>query len=373
MKNAENKPNRMGGGSENLATTEAEKVNNFVLAEQQKMLRLHPQIRNAQGDVVEMSAEQFGSFVLDHYSSVSFNWVNDFAKYRDEHAMGPLVAQLKSNMDEISCDYIERFVRLHDVARVGAHCLVSQDLLLSPSDRMLLERNRQQVLAGNPPFLQQVNLEWSSSFTNWYGLYDMPAHVLKAIDGKAVFDVGGYIGDTLPLLRALFPHSQILSFEPDEHNFQQLQRLMPDEIAAGTILAFQQGLADKPGKLTLTQQSTGVESVATLLEGTKGLRTTEVDISTVDTVVKERNLDVGLIKIDVEGFEPQVIQGALETIKSQKPVLVIAIYHQPEEFYELKPFLEQLNLGYKFRMRRSCFCNLLYELVLIAYPEEADA
>ena len=143
MKNAENKPNRMGGGgSENLATTEAEKVNNFVLAEQQKMLRLHPQIRNAQGDVVEMSAEQFGSFVLDHYSSVSFNWVNDFAKYRDEHAMGPLVAQLKSNMDEISCDYIERFVRLHDVARVGAHCLVSQDLLLSPSDRMLLERNR---------------------------------------------------------------------------------------------------------------------------------------------------------------------------------------------------------------------------------------
>ena len=68
-----------------------------------------------------------------------------------------------------------------------------------------------------------------------------------------------------------------------------------------------------------------------------------------------------------------MIQGALETIKSQKPVLVIAIYHQPEEFYELKPFLEQLNLGYKFRMRRSCFCNLLYELVLIAYPEEADA
>ena len=146
---------------------------------------------------------------------------------------------------------------------------------------------------------------------------------------------------------------------------------MPDELAAGTILAFQQGLADKQGKLTLTQQSTGVESVATLLEGKKGLRTTEVDISTVDAVVKERNLDVGLIKIDVEGFEPQVIQGALETIKSQKPVLVIAIYHQPEEFYELKPFLEKLNLGYKFRMRRSCFCSLLCELVLIAYPEEA--
>ena len=156
----------------------------------------------------------------------------------------------------------------------------------------------------------------------------------------AVFDVGGYIGDTLPILRALFPQSQLLSFEPDEQNFQQLVKLMPDEVAAGTIVPFQQGLADKQGTITLTQQSNGPEAVATMLPGSKGLRTTEVEINTVDAVVKERNLEVGLIKVDVEGFEPQVIQGALETIKSQKPVLVLATYHQPDEYYELKPYLD---------------------------------
>ena len=322
----------MGGGKSNSSQIDLknQRGRDIAIASQREKLRFKPQMRTADGRDVPLTAEQFGDFVLDHYNFCHFQWVEDFAKYREAHAMGPVLAKLKAGMDEVSCDYVDRSERLHDIARVGGSCLVSDDLLWSPTDKMLLERNLNQVAAGNPPFLQQVNLDWSSSYTNWYGLYDMPAEVLKAVNGKAVFDVGGYIGDTLPILRALFPQSQLLSFEPDEQNFQQLVKLLP---------------------------------------GSKGLRTTEVEINTVDAVVKERNLEVGLIKVDVEGFEPQVIQGALETIKSQKPVLVLATYHQPDEYYELKPYLESLNLGYKFRLRRSCFCFPLCDVVLIAYVE----
>ena len=49
--------------------------------------------------------------------------------------------------------------------------------------------------------------------------------------------------------------------------------------------------------------------------------------------------------------------------------MVLATYHQPDEYYELKPYLESLNLGYKFRLRRSCFCFPLCDVVLIAYVE----
>ena len=48
---------------------------------------------------------------------------------------------------------------------------------------------------------------------------------------------------------------------------------------------------------------------------------------------------------DVEGFEPEVIRGALETIKKSHPVLVLSFYHTPEEFYEIKSYIESLNLG----------------------------
>lgn len=73
--------------------------------------------------------------------------------------------------------------------------------------------------------------------------------------------------------------------------------------------------------------------------------------------------------MDIEGFEPEAIQGAINTIKEQKPMLLIAIYHTLEEFYELKGYLEELNLGYKFAIRRNAFTNSLTELVLVDYQE----
>ena len=44
------------------------------------------------------------------------------------------------------------------------------------------------------------------------------------------------------------------------------------------------------------------------------------------------------------------MKGALETIKEQKPVLIISIYHNYSDFFEIKPMIEDLNLGYKFKI-----------------------
>ena len=71
---------------------------------------------------------------------------------------------------------------------------------------------------------------------------------------------------------------------------------------------------------------------------------------TLDSYVKENNIEVGLIKTDLEGFEQPFLRGAIETIKEQKPVLIISIYHNYSDFFEIKPMLENLNLGYKFKI-----------------------
>ncbi len=44
------------------------------------------------------------------------------------------------------------------------------------------------------------------------------------------------------------------------------------------------------------------------------------------------------------------LSGAVETIKSQKPMLFISIYHSVEDFFEIKPWIENLDLGYKFEI-----------------------
>lgn len=51
-------------------------------------------------------------------------------------------------------------------------------------------------------------------------------------------------------------------------------------------------------------------------------------------------------------------------------MLAISIYHSPEDFFLLKPYLESLNLGYRFMVRRSDFVFPMASQILIACPEE---
>jgi len=71
----------------------------------------------------------------------------------------------------------------------------------------------------------------------------------------------------------------------------------------------------------------------------------------IDEFVEERALNVGLIKLDVEGAEYEVVLGVKETIMKQKPILVISLYHTFKDFFEIKPLIESWGLGYKFEIR----------------------
>jgi FkbM family methyltransferase len=68
----------------------------------------------------------------------------------------------------------------------------------------------------------------------------------------------------------------------------------------------------------------------------------EVPVKTIDSFNFE---NVSLIKVDVEGFEDKVIQGAIETIKRCKPILYVEV-DRPHIQEKLPAILEQL--GYTF-------------------------
>ena len=76
---------------------------------------------------------------------------------------------------------------------------------------------------------------------------------------------------------------------------------------------------------------------------------------------------LGLIKSDTEGYESKIIDGAANLIKKYKPVLVIAIYYTPEDFFEMKDKIAKLNPDYKFMIRRSEFIIPTADFILIAY------
>ena len=319
-----------------------------------------------------LNAAQFGQYVLNNYSTLTFfNFAQNFIPYREQHFMAELVGKLKAGMDDVSCAYIEHQEKLYNLLPLLPQLLLKKEEIFTPTDRMLLERCEKMTAAGRPAFLKQVNLEWRSEYTNFYGLYDTPQEVLAQVNGKAVLDVGAYVGDSMSLFRDLFPQSPMYAFEPDDNNLKRLEQLLAADIAAGRLHACHYGVGDKHGVLNLHFSKFGksTTSLQNQAQPTQGQQET-VEVVTIDEFVAQHQLQVGLIKADIEGGEPEVVYGALETIKSQKPLLVLAIYHNAKEYYELKPFLESLNLGYSFKLRRSCFCNPFCELVLIAVPPQ---
>ena len=100
----------------------------------------------------------------------------------------------------------------------------------------------------------------------------------------------------------------------------------------------------------------------------KNTFTEEVDVITLDEYVSQNCIEVGLIKVDIEGAEQMFLQGAKETLCSQKPILIISIYHSPEDFFFIKPEIESWNLGYTFKIYKCMSEGFITETILIAEP-----
>jgi FkbM family methyltransferase len=112
------------------------------------------------------------------------------------------------------------------------------------------------------------------------------------------------------------------------------------------------GLSDRSKKTSMTDWGIGASAANVALGMAQEEDVVEeIELISIDDFVNENNLDVGVIKLDVEGLEYSAIKGALNTIKNQKPVLLIAVYHTVRDLLEIKPMLEELDLGYTFMLR----------------------
>lgn len=63
-----------------------------------------------------------------------------------------------------------------------------------------------------------------------------------------------------------------------------------------------------------------------------------------------------------------MLRGAAEVIRKHRPVLLLTIYHNPEEFFGQYRFWESLGLNYRYHIVP--LQAMVHELTLIAYPAE---
>lgn len=188
------------------------------------------------------------------------------------------------------------------------------------------------------------------------------------IEGKTIIDAGAYIGDSSMVLADTTPCKNVIAFEPSPSNFDRLKQTLKlnhrDDIIPVNV-----GLGNKSGTLKFLDTSgMGSSFIENLKINSENQKLLDIPVVTLDEYVQEYNIKVGLIKTDLQGYEQIFLSGAKETIKTQKPILILSIYHTFSDFFDIKPFIEKLDCNYKFKIHRPLDGNILAETKLIAEP-----
>lgn len=189
---------------------------------------------------------------------------------------------------------------------------------------------------------------------------------INQIKNKSIIDAGGFIGDSAIVLSD-YTDKAVYSFEPLlQHCNMMLKTIELNK--KSNIVPVNMALGDSNGEICLFSHGhidSGF-SINNANESDFNRIENKVKMTTLDSYVKENNIEVGLIKTDLEGFEQPFLKGAINTIKEQKPVLIISIYHNYSDFFEIKPMIENLNLGYKFKIIKNRVPKAIVETRLLA-------
>jgi FkbM family methyltransferase len=163
-----------------------------------------------------------------------------------------------------------------------------------------------------------------------------------------VLDVGANEGQFVKVARVLFPQAPILAFEPNPHLRPSLESLISAS-GAGALLPFACGR--EPGVLPL--YLTKFSPSASLLQPTELSipdfpsaeigESIQVKVERLDDVVRASVLARApyLLKLDVQGFELEVLQGATGILPD---VAVILCEVNAEDFYAGQAGFEQIYL-----------------------------
>jgi FkbM family methyltransferase len=176
--------------------------------------------------------------------------------------------------------------------------------------------------------------------------------------GDTVLDVGANVGaHTLLLARCVAPSGRVIAAEPTEYAYAKLRQLIEDNRPLSDIVSTHQvmftassgeGLA--PALYSSWSVERGDDQHALHLgtgKATHGARAVTVD----DLLHSEGVQRLDFMKLDVDGWEMEVLRGARQTLSTLKPAIIfeLAPYSLEERGHTGRALLDELaSHGYRF-------------------------
>lgn len=202
-----------------------------------------------------------------------------------------------------------------------------------------------------------------SVFRHKHSLDILEPQTLAKMRQKDIIDAGGHVDDSAIIFEREFTDKKVYTFEPTQENYEKMLQTIKLN-SSSRIVPIKKGLGatNSTMQMSISDFNYGIGSSIALDRGFG--KTQAVEVVKLDDFVRENKIEVGFIKVDIEGFEMEFLKGAKETIMQQKPAMLISIYHQPSDYFGIKPLIESWNLGYKFKICKGVDLTLIDETVL---------
>ena len=179
---------------------------------------------------------------------------------------------------------------------------------------------------------------------------------IQQLEIKTVLDIGAHEGKTAIQFLSLFPDANIHSFEPIPECYSKLVEKTKNEKRCKT---YNLAIGETGGTIEFHQSSySPSSSILPMAKAheeafpfTEGGKKVSVNVTSLDSFASQNTFETPLaMKIDVQGYEWQVLKGAINTLKNTKLILIetsfVELYKDQKLFSSIYEMLIQQGFVY---------------------------
>ena len=167
--------------------------------------------------------------------------------------------------------------------------------------------------------------------------------IIKLSEKEIFIDGGAFTGDSIKdFIKKTKNHfKSIHSFEPDKITYSKLKKYTK-KLNDPRIKIHRLGLGSKYKILSFTNDGTVGSKID--IKAKSYIQTTALDNFSFKEIPT-------IIKLDIEGFEIQAINGMKKILSKYKPKLIICLYHKPRDLWQIPLLIKKINPAYKLYLR----------------------